>query len=79
MHLRDPPDDFRQIPIIPTIDEILTPDDSFLRPNKTAGAYNSADHYLDVQFRLLREDFLRPLKNGIQEFRKNKYNQSHSK
>lgn len=30
------------------------------------GSYLDVEHYLDVQFRLLREDFLRPLRDGIQ-------------
>ncbi|XP_037051302.1 NFX1-type zinc finger-containing protein 1-like isoform X2 [Bradysia coprophila] len=63
-----PPDDFRNIPIIPTMEELLSSEPSFLRPNKQAGSYADADHYLDVQFRLLREDFLQPLKQGIQEY-----------
>lgn len=41
----------------------------FLRRNITNGAYNSVDHYLDVQFRLLREDFLQPLRDGVHELR----------
>jgi len=28
------------------------------------GGYEDAEHYLDVQFRLLREDFIRPLRSG---------------
>jgi hypothetical protein len=72
LHAMTPPDDFRDIPIIPTIDELLNPEDSFLRPNRKMGGYRDADHYLDVQFRLFREDFLRPLKNGIQEFMRNR-------
>ena len=39
----------------------------FLRRNKIQGHYNNEEHYLDVQFRLLREDFLRPLRDGIQQ------------
>ena len=37
----------------------------FLRRNKIDGRYDDAEHYLDVQFRLLREDFVRPLREGI--------------
>ena len=29
----------------------------------------SHNHYLDVQFRLLREDFVRPLREGIDYYR----------
>ena len=43
----------------------MTGDRPFLRRNKTDGSYNDAEHYLDVQFRLLREDFVRPLREGI--------------
>ncbi|KAG4069526.1 hypothetical protein HA402_006892 [Bradysia odoriphaga] len=63
-----PPDDFRGISIIPTIEELLSSHSSFLRPNKQSGSYANGEHYLDVQFRLLREDFLQPLKQGIQEY-----------
>lgn len=37
----------------------------FLRSNKIKGSYDNWDHYLDVQFRLLREDFVAPLRSGI--------------
>lgn len=63
-----PPDDYRDICIIPTVEELLSKEPSFLRPNKQSGSYADAEHYLDVQFRLLREDFLQPLKQGIQDF-----------
>ena len=43
----------------------MTGERPFLRSNKTDGSYNDAEHYLDVQFRLLREDFVRPLREGI--------------
>lgn len=29
----------------------------------------SINHYLDVQYRLLREDFIKPLRDGIEEIR----------
>ena len=62
-----PPNDFRDIPICPTNKEITTRERPFLRQNITKGRYDNAEHYLDVQFRLLREDFLEPLREGIQE------------
>ena len=61
----DPPDNFREYSVIPTQQDILTGERPFLRRNKTDGSYNDAEHYLDVQFRLLREDFVRPLREGI--------------
>ncbi|XP_078688760.1 NFX1-type zinc finger-containing protein 1-like [Branchiostoma floridae x Branchiostoma belcheri] len=66
--LETPPDDFRQLSIIPTFEDIHTDNDPFLRPNIVRGRYPDVDTYLDVQFRLLREDFVRPLREGIAEF-----------
>ena len=63
----EPPIDFRNIPICPTRHEIVSQETPFLRTNITKGRYENAEHYLDVQFRLLREDFLGPLREGIQE------------
>ncbi|XP_074616895.1 uncharacterized protein LOC141876266 isoform X2 [Acropora palmata] len=62
-----PPNDFRNITILPTSQEILTQETPFLRTNIIKGRYQNAEHYLDVQFRLFREDFLGPLREGIQE------------
>lgn len=64
----EPPNDFRQISIYPTSEEILHCTESFLRANKVAGSYNDVNEYLDIQFRLLREDFVKPLKEGISEY-----------
>ena len=61
----NPPDDFRSLSVVPTQADILTGERPFLRRNKVDGSYNNAEHYLDVQFRLLREDFVRPLREGI--------------
>ncbi|XP_068745966.1 NFX1-type zinc finger-containing protein 1-like isoform X2 [Montipora capricornis] len=61
----DPPDDFRTLSVIPTQADVLSGERPFLRRNKVDGSYNSSEHYLDVQFRLLREDFVRPLREGI--------------
>lgn len=64
----EPPDDFRQITVYPTALEIMS-GRRFLRPNIIKGPYKDVNHYLDVQFRLLREDFVAPLRKGIQMFR----------
>ena len=61
----DPPNNFRWLSVVPTQDDILHEGRPFLRRNKIDGSYNDAEHYLDVQFRLLREDFVRPLREGI--------------
>ena len=66
-----PPNNFRGMPICPTNKEITTQERPFLRKNITKGKYENAEHYLDVQFRLLREDFLEPLREGIHEIVQN--------
>ena len=66
-----PPNDFRDIPICPTNKEITSHERPFLRKNILKGRYEDAEHYLDVQFRLLREDFLEPLREGIHEIVQN--------
>ncbi|XP_071786066.1 NFX1-type zinc finger-containing protein 1-like [Asterias amurensis] len=59
---------FRDIKIFPTNSEIWEPTKPFLRKNIIKGRYQDVEHYLDVQFRLLREDFVAPLREGIIEF-----------
>ena len=61
----NPPGDFRRLSVVPTQGDILSGERPFLRRNKIDGSYNDVEHYLDVQFRLLREDFVRPLREGI--------------
>uniref|UniRef100_A0A914QVF2 Ubiquitin conjugation factor E4 core domain-containing protein n=1 Tax=Panagrolaimus davidi TaxID=227884 RepID=A0A914QVF2_9BILA len=51
-----PPDDFRQLSLIPTEADMDINSIVYLRPAKIDGRYDSDEHYLDVQFRLLRED-----------------------
>lgn len=63
-----PPDDFRDVPLMPAAQEIHSKEKIFLRKNKVKGSYDNVDHYLDVQFRLMREDFFSPLRSGIQQY-----------
>lgn len=63
-----PVDNFRKMEIIPAKEEILSDEEPFLRPNLITGRYPSALTYLDVQFRLLREDFLAPLRESVQKY-----------
>ncbi|XP_067659744.1 NFX1-type zinc finger-containing protein 1-like [Haliotis asinina] len=63
-----PPDDFRDVSIFPNADDIHPSEKPFLRKNKSVGGYRDLDHYLDVQFRLLREDFICPLREGIEAY-----------
>ncbi|XP_050297932.1 NFX1-type zinc finger-containing protein 1-like [Anthonomus grandis grandis] len=67
----EPPNDFREIEIIPTAEEIVSESSPYLRANIVDKAYNSITHYLDIQFRLLREDFVAPLRRGITTFLRN--------
>ncbi|XP_053404552.1 NFX1-type zinc finger-containing protein 1-like [Mercenaria mercenaria] len=65
---KSPPNDFRQYPVSPSPGEITGAVRPFLRPNKTDGEYEDLEHYLDVQFRLLREDFVGPLREGMADY-----------
>ncbi|XP_064468066.1 NFX1-type zinc finger-containing protein 1-like [Ornithodoros turicata] len=67
LHALSPPDNFRDVPVIPLLSELVASTKPFLRPNIVRGAYADIDHYLDVQYRLLREDFVRPLREGMQK------------
>ncbi|KAH3813306.1 NFX1-type zinc finger-containing protein 1-like [Dreissena polymorpha] len=75
-HEGKPPDDFRTIPVLPRIEEIKGFIQPFLRKNKLSGQYEDVDDYLDVQFRLLREDFIGPLRDGITEYIKHNENKT---
>ncbi|KAJ8042122.1 NFX1-type zinc finger-containing protein 1 [Holothuria leucospilota] len=63
-----PPDDFRKIPVLPLPHELKSDFKPFLRTNIVNGQYQNIHHYLDIQFRLLREDFIQPLREGIAEY-----------
>ncbi|CAI9556392.1 unnamed protein product [Staurois parvus] len=62
-----PVDDFRTMSVYPNFDEIHLGANPFLRPNNLKYKFENTDLYLDTHFRLLREDFVRPLRKGIQE------------
>ncbi|NXK65134.1 ZNFX1 protein, partial [Sylvietta virens] len=62
---------YRFMSIYPTYDEIHGNEKPFLRPNFVFGRYESTTIYLDTHFRLLREDFVRPLREGIMEVLQN--------
>ncbi|XP_026476066.1 NFX1-type zinc finger-containing protein 1-like [Ctenocephalides felis] len=67
----EPPENFRSLGIYPNPADILSNEKPFLRPNIKEGSYVSVEHYLDVQFRLLREDFISPMREGVQELLNN--------
>ncbi|NXY89124.1 ZNFX1 protein, partial [Alcedo cyanopectus] len=56
---------YHTMAIYPTYNEIHHDEKPFLRPNITSGRYENTNIYLDTHFRLLREDFVRPLREGI--------------
>ena len=67
--LAKPPEHFVHVEVLQSLSEVHSSDDKiFLRKNVVKGSYSSWDHYLDVQYRLLREDFVRPLRHGIQHY-----------
>ncbi|CAF0725958.1 unnamed protein product [Adineta steineri] len=66
-----PPDDYRLLPIIPNVTEILSERKPYLRRNIINGVYEDPQHYLDIHFRLLREDFVGPLRDGITQYLSN--------
>ncbi|XP_041361600.1 NFX1-type zinc finger-containing protein 1-like [Gigantopelta aegis] len=62
------PNDFRAVCIMPTYDDVYPTKLPFLRKIKTTGGYSDLNEYLDIQFRLLREDFIQPLRQGVREY-----------
>ncbi len=64
-----PPNDFRTLSIMPTPEDMYSNGDPFLRANVVKGSYPDVETYLDVQFRLLREDFFRPIRKALLEYR----------
>ena len=68
----DAPGDFRKLSVIPSSADIHPETRPFIRKNRVEGSYKNADEYLDVQFRLLREDCIKPLRDGIKEYIRNK-------
>ncbi|KAK2142651.1 hypothetical protein LSH36_929g00077, partial [Paralvinella palmiformis] len=64
---RKPITNFRELSIFPTELDLLHPV-SNLPKIKESGKYPSVESYLDTHFRLLREDFMRPLRQGINNY-----------
>lgn len=75
----EPPDNFLHIDVYPTSKEILSPGRSFVRENKIDRQYGSVKEYLDIQYRLLREDFMGPLREGIGEYLKQRKGETEKK
>ncbi len=50
---------------MPNWEDICLDVEPFLRPNIVVGRYPNVGTYLDIHFRLLREDFFKPLRIGM--------------
>ena len=79
-----PPENVRDMSVIPQAADLRPYNKPFLRVNVINGSYKDSEHYLDVQFRLLREDFILPLRDGIKQLQQDysalvTSNTSHSK
>jgi len=59
------PQSCNSIPFYPEIKDILSKK-VILSPNIIKGNYKNLNHYIDVQYNLLREDFISPLRKSIQ-------------
>ena len=61
---------FRDISIVPKPYRIniLAQRSAHLKANIIKGPFDYLDQYLDVHFRLLREEFMSPLRNGLQQY-----------
>ncbi|XP_059169632.1 NFX1-type zinc finger-containing protein 1-like [Physella acuta] len=58
-----PPDNFLELPVVPTKLDLQADAKPFVRCAVVDGAYESVHDYLDIQFRLMRQDFILPTKN----------------
>ncbi|PAV90132.1 hypothetical protein WR25_24809 isoform D [Diploscapter pachys] len=61
----EPPSSFRQLSEFPIKRDIYKPEKPYIRRVKEDGIYENSEHYLDIQFRLLREDMISPLRDGL--------------
>ncbi|XP_055532191.1 NFX1-type zinc finger-containing protein 1-like [Wyeomyia smithii] len=57
----------KNLTIYPNLKELKGPG-SDPKPNITSGKFPSVEHYLEVHLSLLKEDFMIPLREGIQDF-----------
>ena len=69
MDLEEAPNDFRQMTVMPTWEDVCVDTEPFLRPSIIRGSYPDVGAYLDIQFRLLREDFFQPLRQSLLAYR----------
>ncbi|KAJ8336972.1 hypothetical protein SKAU_G00381920 [Synaphobranchus kaupii] len=60
-------EDFRLMSVFPTYEDVHATELPFLRPNVVGEKFQDGKTYLDTHFRLLREDFIKPLRDGISQ------------
>ena len=77
--LVEPPDDFRTLSVFPTEEDIFKKGKPFLRENIVKKPFSTVNQYLDIHFRLLKEDSLAGLRNGIRDFQRSYKNQQYGK
>ncbi|KAJ0176799.1 hypothetical protein K1T71_007978 [Dendrolimus kikuchii] len=68
---------FKNLNIFPTRNDLLGSNDVIIQPNIINGAYPNIEHYLDIQFKLLREDCFGPLREGISKYMQNPSKRRH--
>ncbi|KAM3962671.1 NFX1-type zinc finger-containing protein 1 [Aphomia sociella] len=73
----DDPNDFKNLQIFPKRDDLLGKKGISIQPNIINGSYPSVKHYLDLQFKLLREDCFGPLRDGICKYMENPSKRRH--
>ncbi|KAL1459409.1 hypothetical protein WDU94_011393 [Cyamophila willieti] len=61
---------YKNIILEPQKEEINSPPPNDIYRNVIRGSYSSPVHYLNINFKLLREDFISPLREGIQQIRR---------
>jgi hypothetical protein len=61
----EPPDNIVNWDIVPNHYDIFHEGQVFLRPNLLRTSYPDLESYQDIQFRLLMEDFMQPLRQGL--------------
>ena len=69
-------ENYCDMPILPRVTEITQNSKPDLECNIIEGSYTDWNHYLSVQFRLLREDFMSPLRQGICDYSHGDYYRS---
>ncbi|XP_035285223.1 NFX1-type zinc finger-containing protein 1-like [Anguilla anguilla] len=60
-------EDFRLMSVFPTYEDVHATELPFLRSNIVGQKFQDGETYLDTHFRLLREDFIKPLRDGISQ------------